>query len=192
MKYSAYRREPKTVVGKYSKMLNKRQEEVLAKRKAKKKYEKEHPQPNPKATIQRNADPLAKYHKMVNQVTNWSLEEKKDVDGAFRYFEKTWIPAAESHLSNGDYSDVIYMSSAFLTQFPEFVERSECQQMLSALARDKKVRKLVRGMMSIGRQALSAADNPYLDKIAHLFMNEVRMQPFYNEYRIYTSLEDEE
>ena len=171
-------------------MPSKRQEEMLTRRNAKQQYEREHPQPNPMTTIQRNADPLAKYHTMVNQVTKWPLEEKKDVDGAFRYFEKTWMPAAEMHLTKGNYSDVIYMSSAFLTQFPDFVERSECQEMLSALARDKKVRKLVRGMMKIGREALSAADNQYLNKIAHSFMSEVRNQPFYKEYRLYTLIED--
>ena len=172
-------------------MQNRRNKELITKREAKKQYDIEHPQPNPTATIQRNADPVAKYHSMVNQVTSWPLESEREVQGAFRYFEKTWLPAAEHHLSAGNYSDAVYMSSAFFSQFPDFVERNECQEMLSALARDRRVRKLVRGMMRIGREALHSADNPYLNKIAHSFMNEVRNQPFYNEYCVYTMLEDE-
>lgn len=172
-------------------MLNKKHEEFLAKREAKQQYEKTHPQPNPTAKLYKNEGLVEAYHSMVYDVTSWPLVEKKDVDGAFRYFEKTWLPAAEHHLSAGNYSDAVYMSSAFFSQFPDFVERNECQEMLSALARDRRVRKLVRGMMRIGREALYSADNPYLNKIAHSFMNEVRNQPFYNEYRVYTMLEDE-
>lgn len=171
-------------------MPNKKIEESIARREAKKQYEKEHPQPNPAARIPRNEDPVEIYHTMVHDVTSWPLADKRDVNGAFRYFEKTWIPVAEQYLSAGNYSDAVYMSSAFFTQFPDFVERSECQELLSAMARDRRVRKLVRGMMQIGREALHSADNSYLNRIAHSFMKEVRNQPFYDEYRIWTMLED--
>lgn len=172
-------------------MISKKYEEHIAKREAQKQYDMEHPQPNPSARIPRNEDPVEFYHSMVHDVTSWPLDAKKDVDGAFRYFEKKWVPAAARHLSAGNYSDVVYMSSAFFSQFPEFVERSECQEMLSALARDKKVRRLVRGMMHIGREALHAADNSYLNEVAHSFMRNVRNQPFYREYRVYSMIEDE-
>lgn len=150
----------------------------------------EHPQPNPLARIPKNEDSVELYHGMVHDVTIWPLEEKKDVDGAFRYFEKTWIQAAEQHLSVGNYSDAVFMSSAFFSQFPEFIEKSECQKMLSALARDMKDRRLVRGMMRIGCEALYAANSNYLNEVAHSLMHNVRNQPFYQEYRVYTMLED--
>lgn len=171
-------------------MTTKRIEGSVAKQASKVTYDKEHPQPNPAAHMSKGVDPVAKYHKMVYEVTSWPLESEKEVKGAFRYFEKTWIPVAEQYLSAGNYSDAVYMSSAFFTQFPDFVERSECQELLSAMARDRRVRKLVRGMMQIGREALHSADNSYLNKIAHSFMKEVRNQPFYDEYRIWTMLED--
>ena len=62
--------------------------------------------------------------------------------------------------------------------------------MLSALARDMKDRRLVRGMMRIGREALYAANSNYLNEVAHSLMHNVRNQPFYQEYRVYTMLED--
>lgn len=74
--------------------------------------------PNPTATIQKGTDTIVKYHSMVNQVTNWPLESEKEVQDAFRYFAKTWIPAAGQHLSTENYSDAVvcqvYSSRSFL------------------------------------------------------------------------------
>lgn len=165
-------------------------QEAIAKLKAKGEYDRRHPQPDPLKPLLKHADPVSRYHSMVRDVTSWPLENKKDVDGAFRYFENTWVPTAERYLLAGNYSDAMYMSTALLSQFPDFVGRSECQELLSSLARDRRVRRIVRGMMRVGREALHAAANPYLNRIAQSFMGEVRNQPFYQEYRIRTMLED--
>lgn len=68
---------------------------------------------NPSARIPSNENPVEIYHSMVQDVASWPLADKKDVDGVFRYFEKTWMSAAERYLIAGHYSDAAYMSSAF-------------------------------------------------------------------------------
>lgn len=171
-------------------MQTKQLEQHQAAKASRARYDKSHPQPDPTAPLNRSSDPIAKYHQMVHDVTSWPLESEKEVNGALRYFEKTWVPAAEQHLSHGHFSDALYMSSALLSQFPDFVERAERQILLSSLARDRRVRRIVRGMMKIGREALRNADSPFLDKVAHSFMREVRNQPFYEEYRAWTLIED--
>ncbi len=165
-------------------------QEALVKHEAKIQYDRKHPLPDPLKPLPKNVDPVLRYHSMVQDVTSWPLESKKDVDGAFRYFENTWVPTAERHLLAGNYSDAMYMSTALLSQLPGFIGRPECQELLSSLARDRRVRRIVRGMMRVGRKALRAAGNPYLNRIALSFMAEVRNQPFYEEYRIRTMLED--
>ncbi len=167
-----------------------KKQEAIAKLEAKREYDRKHPQPDPLKPLPKNVDPVLRYHSMIQDVTSWSLENKKDVDGAFRYFENTWMPTAERYLLAGNYSDAMYMSTALLSQFPDFVGRPECQELLSSFARDRRVRRIVRGMMRVGREALRAAGNPYLNRIAQSFMAEVRNQPFYEEYRIRTMLED--